>query len=55
MMWYDIGPPEPAGQIRSLQLIGQFTTTVDSVALAFTAPSNLPLPQVYEQAINAEL
>lgn len=55
MMWYDIGAPVAAGLIRPLQLVGQFTTTVDSVALAFTAPSNLPPPKVYEQAINAEL
>jgi hypothetical protein len=55
MMWYDIGPAVSAGKIRPLQLIGQFTTTVDSVALAFTAPSNLPPPKVYEQAINAAL
>jgi hypothetical protein len=31
------------------------TTTVDQVALAFTSPSNLPEPGVYEQAIRAEL
>ncbi|SFN25000.1 Restriction endonuclease NotI [Nitrosospira briensis] len=55
MMWYDVGPPVPDGQIRSLELIGQYTTTVDQVALAFTAPSNLPPPKVYEQAIIAEL
>jgi hypothetical protein len=55
MMWYDVGPPVPDGQIRNLQLIGQFTTTVDQVALAFTAPSNLPPPKVYEQAIIAAL
>lgn len=55
MMWYDVGPPVPAGQIRQLQAKGQFTTTVDQVALAFTAPSNLPPPKVYEQAIIAEL
>lgn len=55
IMWYDIGAPKPSGTIRNLQLGGQFTTTVDSVALAFTAPSNLPPPKVYEQAIQAEL
>lgn len=55
VMWYDIGPPVSAGQIRSLQHIGDFTTTVDQIALAFTAPSNLPPPRVYEQAILAEL
>ena len=55
MMWYDIGPAVPDGQIRTLELQGQATTTVDQVALAFTAPSNLPPPKVYEQAIRAEL
>ena len=55
MMWYDIGPPVPEGKIRKLVLGGQSTTTVDQVALAFTAPSNLPPPKVYEQAIRAEL
>ncbi len=55
MMWYDIGPAVPDGQIRNLNFCGQATTTVDQVALAFTAPSNLPPPKVYEQAIRAEL
>ncbi len=55
VMWYDVGDAVPAGFIRDLNLVGQFTTTVDSVALAFTAPSNLPPPMVYEQAINAAL
>jgi hypothetical protein len=54
-MWYDVGPAVPAGQTRKLQLFGQFTTTVDKVALAFTAPDNLPPAGVYEQAIRAEL
>lgn len=55
MMWYDVGPEVPEGQIRELNLCGQSTTTVDQVALAFTAPSNLPPAKVYEQAIRAEL
>jgi hypothetical protein len=55
IMWYDVGAPVPEGQIRSLELGGQSTTTVDQVALAFTAPSNLPPAKVYEQAIIAEL
>ncbi len=55
IMWYDIGPPVPEGQIRTLELGGQSTTTIDQVALAFTAPSNLPPAKVYEQAIKAEL
>lgn len=55
IMWYDIGDPVEAGNIRSLVSIGQFTTTIDQVALAFTAPSNLPPAQVYENAIRASL
>jgi hypothetical protein len=55
MMWYDIGPAVPNGRIRELKLGGQITTTVDQVALAFTAPKNLPPPKVFEQAIRAEL
>jgi hypothetical protein len=55
IMWYDIGPPVPEGQIRALEFGGQSTTTIDQVALAFTAPSNLPPAKVYEQAIIAEL
>jgi Restriction endonuclease NotI len=55
MMWYDIGPAVATGQMRHLVCVGQHTTTIDQVALAFTAPSNLPPPQVYENAIRAEL
>ena len=55
VMWYDIGSPTAAGNRRDLVSVGRFTTTIDQVALAFTAPSNLPPPQVYEKAIRAEL
>jgi hypothetical protein len=55
LMWYNIGTAVAEGEIRSLNHEGQFTTTVDQVALAFTSPSNLPDANVYEQAINAEL
>lgn len=55
IMRYDVGPALPDGQIRALELGGQSTTTIDQVALAFTAPSNLPPAKVYEQAIIAEL
>jgi len=55
IMRYDVGPAVPDGQIRALEFGGQTTTTVDQVALAFTAPSNLPPAKVYEQAIIAEL
>ena len=55
IMWYDIGPPAESGNRRDLVSVGQFTTTIDQVALAFTAPSNLPPAQVYENAIRASL
>jgi hypothetical protein len=55
IMWYDIGPESRPGTERDLVNEGRFTTTIDQVALAFTAPSNLPPPQVYENAIRAEL
>lgn len=55
IMWYDIGQPVDPGNQRDLVSGGQFTTTIDQVALAFTAPSNLPPAQVYEKAIRAEL
>lgn len=52
---YDLGRPVPPGNIRELVQVDHFTTTVDQVALAFTAPRNLPPPRVYEQAIRAAL
>ncbi|SRR5579875_2783458 len=55
MMWYDIGPPAEIGELRGLIAGGKLTTTIDQIALAFTAPSNLPPPQVYEKAIRAEI
>jgi len=55
ILWYDVGEPVPAGSIRPLTMAGKFTTTIDQVALAFTAPSNLPPAQVYEKAIRASL
>jgi hypothetical protein len=54
-MWYDIGPPASPGIQRDLVKIGALTTTIDQVAHAFTSPTNLPPPQVYENAIRAEL
>jgi len=53
--WYDVGPEVSEGKRRGLQLGGQFTTTIDQVALAFTAPADLPPAGVYQQAIEAEL
>jgi hypothetical protein len=55
IMWYDIGPAVDPGHHRDLAVEGQFTTTIELVARAFTAPDNLPPPQVYENAIRAEL
>lgn len=52
---YDVGGPVESGKVRPLEFKGQLTTTVDQVALAFTAPSNLPEPGVYEQAIRTSL
>ena len=52
---YDVGDAVPPGSIRPLVFKGHLTTTVDQVALAFTSPSNLPEPGVYEQAIRAGL
>ncbi|MEX2451692.1 MAG: NotI family restriction endonuclease [Rhodospirillales bacterium] len=52
---YELGPEPPLGQHRDMMLFGQFTTTVDQVALAFTSPMNLPDQNVYEAAINAAL
>lgn len=47
---YELGPPV-VGNARPLVRSGQFTTTIDQVALAFTAPMNLPPPDVYEKGI----
>lgn len=55
IMCYDIGPSVAPGTPRNLVLGGKFTTTIDQIALAFTAPSNLPPAQVYENAIRASL
>ena len=55
MLWYDVGPAAIEGHTRKLLLQGEYTTTIDQVALAFTSPSNLPASNVYEDAIKAEL
>lgn len=55
IMWYDVAPGMQNGTPRELKNVGQFTTTIDQVALAFTAPNNLPPSQVYEKAIRAEI
>jgi hypothetical protein len=53
--WYDLGPECAEGQRRGLRSEGQFTTTIDQVAHAFTSPANLPPAGVYQKAIEAEL
>lgn len=52
---YELGAEIGSGRRRSIELFGQFTTTVDQVALAFTSAMNLPDENVYELAINAAL
>jgi hypothetical protein len=52
---YELGIEIGIGHLRPIELYGQFTTTVDQVALAFTSPMNLPDENVYESAINAAL
>lgn len=52
---YDVGPEVAVGQRRTLVPGEQLTTTIDQVALAFTAPTDLPDAGVYQQAIEAEL
>ncbi|MFZ2237576.1 MAG: NotI family restriction endonuclease [Dokdonella sp.] len=54
-IWYDLDAVATPGKIRPLHKIDSFTTTVDQVALAFTAPSNLPPAGVYEKAIRSEI
>ena len=53
--WYDLAPETVPGTPHALVLGGQHTTTIEQVAMAFTSPSNLPAPRVYEQAIRAAL
>jgi hypothetical protein len=49
--WYDLGPARGEGHTRSLVNGGQFTTTIDQVVNAFSAPTNLPAGGVYAEAI----
>ncbi len=53
--WYDRGASGGDGTPVPLVAEGEFTTTVDQLAFAFSAPSNLPERGVYEQAIVQEL
>lgn len=52
---YDIGPKAPDGSLRSLAFVDQYTTTVDQLAMAFTAPMNLPPQGAYAEAIARKL
>lgn len=53
--WYNVDHKVQPAITRGLRAEGQFKTTVDQVANAFTAPTNLPPANVYEDAIRAEL
>ena len=52
---YDPGPDAPNGEPRSLTFREQYTTTVDQLAVAFTAPLNLPPQGTYAAAITRKL
>lgn len=52
---YKVGSKVSANGTRDIVVAGQFTTTVDQVALAFTSPQNLPDMGVYESAISKAL
>lgn len=53
--WYGLEELGASSAHRSLVFQDQFTTTVDQIALAFSAPSNLPPAGVYEEAILGQL
>jgi hypothetical protein len=52
---YELDDCDEPGTQRQMSLHGQFTTTVDQVALAFTSPMNLPDADVYADAIRRAL
>lgn len=52
---FDVGAATGADRARALTKPTTFTTTIDQVALAFTAPRNLPDAGVYELAANLAL
>jgi len=54
-MWYNVGEPVADGYVRPLNHEGTFTTSVVQVANAFSAPTNLPVANVYERAITGAL
>ena len=53
--WYGLGERQQLGVCRPLETEGEFTTTIDQIAVAFTSPTNLPPGGVYETAIRGEL
>lgn len=52
---FELADRRPGQKIRALKSPTRFTTTIDQVALAFTAPRNLPDEGVYELAANLAL
>lgn len=55
ILWYDLGLTTSQGKHRALLQAGALTTTVDQIVTAFSAPSDLPKENVYEEAIRTEL
>ncbi|HYE32619.1 MAG TPA: NotI family restriction endonuclease [Methylomirabilota bacterium] len=53
--WYELSNSPRPGEPRDLLLGGRYTTTVDQVVKAFTAPDDLPEARVYERAITETL
>lgn len=54
-MPFDIGPRQADGTSRPLESKATFTTTIDQLAAAFSAPTNLPPLNVYQMAIQTTL
>lgn len=54
-MPFDVGPRQSDGMSRPLEAKTPFTTTIDQLAAAFSAPTNLPPINVYQMAIQATL
>jgi hypothetical protein len=52
---YDLAATSRPGIPKTLEFCGQHTTTIDQVALAFTAPKDLPEAGVYERVIRSQL
>jgi hypothetical protein len=53
--YYGLGVGQAPNGTRLLELRGRFTTTIDQLALALSAPSNLPPAGVYKGAIEQAL